>query len=292
MSPWQNFFRSAAARSPLVDAKHRFLRRIVVLVAAGISMSIFLSFPCAAASRDPNAVDAAIVLAVDTSSSIDPTKADSQRQGHAAALRSREVRAAIEGGATGCIAITYVEWASVGELNTVLPWTKLCNESDLDAAADTILGRGDNGLERRGRGRTSLSFAIDISAFLLERWPGHANRWIIDLSSNGTNNDGPPVAQSRQAALGRGYIINAIAVSRSEPGITNDLPGYYRQEVIGGPGSFVIAPAGIEDYVVAMRRKLVLEIAGLTPGFIDCASGENPVLVMPISANTKASCME
>ena len=292
MIRWRDLVRSTVVHSPVDDARRRNRRRMVMSLVAGILTTVVLALPCSAAASDPEAVDAAIVLAVDTSSSIDPAKADSQRQGHAAALRSHEVRAAIEGGATGCIAITYVEWASVGELNTVLPWTKLCNESDLEAAADVILNRGDNGLERKGRGRTSLSFAIDISAFLLERWPGHANRKIIDLSSNGTNNDGPPVARSRQAALEKGYVINAIAISRSEPGVTRDLPGYYRQELIGGAGSFVIAPDGIEDYVVAMRRKLVLEIAGLTPRFTDCVSGQSLVLVMPVSSETKAGCLQ
>lgn len=264
MIGWQDVFQSAEKSAPLTDGRYRL--RQLGLSALGCALALLVPLaPCLAAGSYPETVDAAIVLAVDKSSSIDPATADFQRNGHAAALRSKEVLSAIEGGMMGCIAVTYVEWASVGELDTVLPWTKLCSRLDLDTAADAILHYSNTGFERRGRGGTSLSFAIDISSFLLERWPGHAARKIIDISSNGTNNDGLPVEQSRDEAMKKGYVINVIAVARSEPGITSDLPGYFRQQVIGGPRSFVIAPDRIEDYAVAIRRKLVLEIAGLTP---------------------------
>jgi hypothetical protein len=35
--------------------------------------------------------------------------------------------------------------------------------------------------------------------------------------------------------------------------------------VIGGPGSFVLPVHKIEDFAIAVRRKLVMEISGLTP---------------------------
>lgn len=264
MIRWQDVFRSGTTSSPAIDARHNRRQRRLSALACALALLI----PTAssfAASPDPETVDAAIVLAVDKSSSIDPVTAEFQRNGHAAALRSKEVLSAIQGGMTGCIAVTYVEWASVGDLDTVLPWTKLCSRQDLEVAAEAILHHGNTGFERRGRGGTSLSFAIDISSFLLERWPGRATRKIIDISSNGTNNDGLPVERSRDEAMKKGHVINVIAVARSEPGITADLPGYFRQQVIGGPRSFVIAPDRIEDYAVAIRRKLVLEIAGIMP---------------------------
>ncbi|EJK79052.1 DUF1194 domain-containing protein [Agrobacterium rhizogenes] len=262
---WQHISRSRGACSPAMDTRHRHPWRLGLSTLVGVLALLIPAISSFAASPDPRTVDAAIVLAVDKSSSIDPATADFQRNGHATALRSKEVLSAIEGGMTGCIAVTYVEWAGVGDLDTVLPWTKLCSRSDLEAAADAILHSSNAGLKRQGRGGTSLSFAIDISSFLLERWPGHATRKIIDISSNGTNNDGLPVEQSRDAAMKKGYVINVIAVARSEPGVTADLPGYFRQQVIGGPRSFVIVPDRIEDYAVAIRRKLVLEIAGIMP---------------------------
>jgi len=208
-------------------------------------------------------VDAAIVLAVDVSSSVDVDQAMIQRQGHADALRSREVNAAIAGGLVGCIATTYVEWSSVGTLRTVLPWTRLCDDTDTDAAAGEIVRRGDDGSERRGRGRTSLSFAIDASSMLLDRFPGETARKIIDISSNGTNNDGVPVTESRDRAIQKGYVVNGIVLARDEPGLMSDLPEYFRRNVIGGSHSFVIVPESQADYATALRRKLVFEISYL-----------------------------
>lgn len=213
-----------------------------------------------AASYQP--VDAAIVFAVDKSSSIDPLAAKLQRDGHVAALRSDAVGRAIASGPSGCIAASYVEWSSVGEARTVLPWTRLCNSQDAELAAEAILENGDDGRERRGRGRTSVSFAVDLGSMLLDLVPWPATRKIIDLSANGTNNDGVPVWQSRQRALEKGRIINVIAVTGEEPGVEADLAGYFEREVIGGPGAFVITPATAQDYARAIERKLVMEVSG------------------------------
>lgn len=207
-------------------------------------------------------VDVAIVFAVDKSTSIDPWAAELQRDGHVAALRSDVVGRAIASGPSGCIAATYVEWSGVGEARTVLPWTRLCNPQDAEGAADTILQNGDDGRERRGRGSTSVSFALDLGSILLDRVPWPATRKVIDLSANGTNNDGLPVWQTRQRALEKGNIINAIAVTGEEPGVEPDLAGYFEREVIGGPGAFVIAPTTLQGYAQAIQQKLVLEVSG------------------------------
>ena len=220
----------------------------------------------AAGSEEPSQdmiVDVAIVLAADTSSSIDVNQAWMQRTGHADALRSPEVKAAIRGGLVGCIAITYIEWSSVGSIRTVLPWTRMCDGGDADMAADEIMHRADDGSERRGRGRTSLSFALEAGGFLLDRFPGEATRKIIDVSSNGTNNDGFPVAETRDRIVQKGYTINGIVLAREEQGVTSDLPDYFRQMVIGGPWAFVAVPDRPFDYVTAIRRKLTMEISGI-----------------------------
>jgi hypothetical protein len=209
-------------------------------------------------------VDAAIVFAVDASSSIDATQAYEQRRGHVSALRSREVLEAITGGPVGCIAISYVEWAGVGKLRVVLPWTKLCDGQDASRAASRILAETDFASEHNG-GRTSLSYAIEASSLMLDNFPGTAARKLIDVSANGTNNDGPPVVMSRERVLAKGHVINAIVLMNEEPGVTSDLPGYFRQNVIGGPGSFIVTPGGPVDYAHALRRKFVVEISGSEP---------------------------
>ncbi|PSJ57819.1 DUF1194 domain-containing protein [Pseudaminobacter soli (ex Li et al. 2025)] len=222
--------------------------------------------PDVAFAVEDDAVDTAVIFAVDKSSSIGPGTAQLQLNGHVEALRSAEVAKAIASGAIGCVAISYVEWSSVGKLDVILPWTRLCGAEDASNAAGRILERGSDGIERRGGGRTSLSFAIDAGRLLLGRYPGHAGRKVIDVSTNGTNNDGLSVSDSRARAFEVGYIVNGIAVSRDEPGITDDLPGYLEHNVITGAGAFVVAPSKPEEYAMALRRKLVLEISDSQTG--------------------------
>lgn len=237
-------------------------------VIAALSLPAF-TFDAAFAAEG-EAVDTAIIFAVDRSSSIDPATAQLQRNGHVEALRSAEVAKAIASGPIGCIAISYAEWPSVGKLAVILPWTRLCGAEDASNAAGLILERGYDGVERRGGGRTSLSFAIDAGRLLLARYPGHASRKVIDLSTNGINNDGPPLIDSRDRAFEVGYIVNGIAVTPAETGPADDLPGYLESNAITGAGSFVVAPSKPEDYAMALRRKLVLEISD---GRIGVATG-------------------
>jgi len=245
--------------------------RRVVMPGIAVSLLLFDGSPYASARPDLD-VDAAIVFAVDMSSSIDPERADFQRIGHVKALRSPEVAAAIARGARGCISITYVEWSVPGWLRTVLPWTRICTDADRQAVADEIDARGDTGLERRGRGGTAVSYALDVSSLLLDRMPGRADRKIIDISANGTNNEGLSVTSARQRVLAKGHIVNAIVIDPAEPGVTDDLPAYFHDNVIGGPASFVVTPKSVEDYAHALKRKLVLEISGN-----DAAGGDSVV---------------
>lgn len=236
-----------------------------MLCLQSLSVSICLLAVAAlpAAGEDHIEADAAIVFAVDSSTSIDPERADRQRIGHAEALRSREVITAITSGPAGCIAITYFEWSSVGSLRTILPWQLVCNEAQARAAAQTIEDYGDTGHGRSRGGRTSISFAIDAASLSLRAWSGKATRTVIDISVNGTNNDGLPVEISRRHALAEGHVINAITLDRAEEGVTDDLAGYLHEAVIGGPGAFVLMTNNPADYARALRRKLALEISGL-----------------------------
>jgi hypothetical protein len=205
-------------------------------------------------------VDAAIVFAVDASASVDRATVDLQREGHAEAICSPEIVAAIARNRTGCIAIAYFEWASPGNMRTVLPWTTVCGISDARSAASSIRRNGSRGYGCEGHCGTSISFAIDLGGLLLDDFAVNVSNRIIDISANGTNNDGLPVQGSRKRAIEKGYTINAIAIPSITRGIKHDLTSYFAQNVIGGPNAFVIAPATKSDYAIALRRKLVVEI--------------------------------
>lgn len=224
-------------------------------------------------------VDAAIVFAVDVSASIDPATANLQREGHAAAISSPEVVAAIARNRTGCIALTYVEWASSGHARSVVPWTSVCGLEDAQAVASIIRKEGDRGLGCEYECATSISFAIDLACLLLDRYVGSAASKIIDISANGTNNDGLPVEVSRRQAIAKGYTINAIAIPEMIRSVVYDLTEYFADNVIGGPQAFVMALKDPGDYAAALRRKLVTEISmTVDPQFPSEADGRSSSL--------------
>ena len=84
---------------------------------------------------------------------------------------------------------------------------------------------------------------------------------VIDISSNGENNDGLPVQPSRLNAIPKGYTINAIAIPTEAENPEQPLASYFARSVIGGSQAFVISPAGTNDYIKALRRKLVTEVS-------------------------------
>jgi len=206
-------------------------------------------------------VDVAVVFAVDFSSSIAPKIADLQREGHAAALTSPEIISAISRNYFGCIGVAYFEWSSPGRSRTVLPWTRICGLEDAKAAASVIRKNGDTGHIRRGRGGTSVSTAIDVGSLLLDEFPGNAVKKVIDISSNGENNDGLPVQPSRENAIAKGYTINAIAIPTDDEDPGQPLASYFARSVIGGSQAFVMSPKEPHDYATALRRKLVTEVS-------------------------------
>ena len=211
--------------------------------------------------------DLLLVLAADVSRSIDEGEFDLQRKGYAAALSDPRVLAAIRGGATGTIAVCFVEWSGAGEQLVVVDWTIIHDDEDAGGLAATLLAA-----PRSFIGRTSISGAI---GFAMERFASakpHSNRRIIDISGDGTNNSGRPVTEARDQALAEGITINGLAIinDKRNPGYTfhtqppGGLPEWYRQNVIGGPGAFLHVVEDFRSFADAMTNKLVSEIAAVT----------------------------
>ena len=212
--------------------------------------------------------DLLLVLAADVSRSIDEGEFELQRKGYAAALSDPRVLAAIRGGANGTIAVCFVEWSGAGEQMVVADWVVIRDDEDAGSLSAMLLAA-----PRSFVGRTSISGAID---FAMERFAAakiHANRRIIDISGDGTNNSGRPVTDARDQALAEGVTINGLAIinERPNPGYTfhtqppGGLPDWYRQNVIGGPGAFLHVVEDFRSFADAMTNKLVSEIAGRTP---------------------------
>jgi hypothetical protein len=209
-------------------------------------------------------VDVELVLAVDVSYSMDPDEQALQREGYVAALTSPEFLNALRSGMHGRIAVTYFEWAGVADQRVVLPWRLVDGPATAKAVADEIVAA-----PYRRAYRTSISGALLFAAPLFDSSGYRGIRRVIDVSGDGSNNQGPPVAIVRDEVLTKDVTINGLPImlKRAMPGSIDldDLDVYYEDCVIGGPGAFVVPIKERAQFKDATRTKLVLEIAGLMP---------------------------
>ncbi|MBY5352295.1 DUF1194 domain-containing protein [Rhizobium leguminosarum] len=212
------------------------------------------------AQAEGSEVDVALVLAVDTSRSMDFEEIGIQREGYVEALKHKEFIDAVKGGLTGRIAISYFEWAGYVVQDSVIDWQVIETEEDAIAFAGKLEAR-----PIATQRRTSISTVIAQGASMIVSSPFQSRRQVIDVSGDGPNNSGDPVTPTRDKAVEAGMVINGLAIMLRPSDAPNGLDKYYADCVIGGPGAFVLPVRKIEDFAVAVRRKLVLEISDLSP---------------------------
>lgn len=236
------------------------MRRRFLLAAAGAAA---MSGPHRAHAED--AVDVALVLAVDVSRSIDEDEARLQREGYRSAVADPVVVAAIRGGMIGAVAVAYVEWAGIEYQRTVIPWRRIATQAEADGWAGELAEAARTSLSW-----TSVSGAIRHSRQVMTECPWEATRQVIDVSGDGVNNSGPPADQQRDAAVAEGITINGLPIINDRPTFGRmppvPLDDYYRENVIGGEGHFMIVAEDFESFGVAVKRKLIREIAALPVG--------------------------
>ena len=224
---------------------------------------LLLALP--AAAQDKKEVDLALAMAIDISGSIDPDEAKLQREGYVMAFRDPVVIKAILGGPNGRIAVAYYEWSDAWVQRLLIDWTLLDSEAAIEnfakylAAAPISIAR-----------RTSISGAIRYAVPLFGRSRYEANRKVLDISGDGSNNDGPPVTSMRYEALKERIVINGLPIMNDRPnpfGLPNepDLDKYYLHCVTGGPRSFVEVATNFDDFPRAVRKKLLQEVANIGP---------------------------
>jgi len=221
-----------------------------------------LLVPAAAPAAEP--VDLLLVLAADVSRSVDGAKFQLQREGYAAAISEPRVREAVRSGRHGRIGLTYVEWSGTGSQRVLIDWTMI-------ADAASAKGFGDRLLEapRSFADRTSISGAIEFAMGQLARAPFDSDRRTIDISGDGTNNAGRDVKAARDEALAQGVTINGLVIFSETPLSWNPdhtnppggLDNYYRNNVVGGPGAFVVAAQDFGSFGQAIIKKMIAEVA-------------------------------
>jgi hypothetical protein len=199
-------------------------------------------------------VDIALCLAVDASSSVDHDEFGLMMGGLAAAFRDPAVAEAARGGPRGAAAVAAILWSGPGAQDVAVPWMVLADADGATALADAL----DAAPRSVPASATALGEGLAAALRLLAGFPGDAARQVVDVSGDGAGNAGMPSGPVRDAAIGAGVTINALAVVNEEP----DLPAHYAAQVIGGPGAFVMQCADYADFAEAIRRKLVRELRG------------------------------
>ena len=115
----------------------------------------------------------------------------------------------------------------------------------------------------------SVCSGIEAAMAELDKAPLESDRQTIDVSGDGTNNAGRDVSAVRDQALAKGIVINGLVILSDSPMPWNpehtNPPGglakYYRDNVTGGPGSFVMEAQNFGSFGDAILKKMIAEIA-------------------------------
>jgi hypothetical protein len=220
---------------------------------AAVAFGLTLLSPQPAALTQDFGVDLALVLAIDCSFSVDANEFRLQMEGLGRAFMTPEVKDAIRKGARQRIAVTAMQWSDERNQMVVVPWTIIAGNADADEFGSVLIGMP----RRLAEGGTSISTALVFGAALFSGAPS-AERQVIDVSSDGRNNIGPPVNLARDHVIAKGITINALTILNEWP----TLDVYFEKNVVGGQGNFVIPANDYAAYAEAIHRKLMREIVG------------------------------
>jgi hypothetical protein len=232
------------------------------MLRALLAVLTLLAVPAVARATEP--VDLLLVLASDVSRSVDQPKFQLQRDGYTAALNDPRVIEAIQSGTHRRIALCFVEWSGAGAQKVVVDWTLIDGAEAARKFSDALVEA-----PRSFADRTSISGAIDFSMEQFGRAPFESKRRTIDVSGDGTHNSGRGLLAAREDALAQGVTINGLVILSERPLPWNpehtNPPGglakYYQDNVIGGPGAFVMVAEGFQSFGQAIISKLIAEIA-------------------------------
>lgn len=222
-----------------------FLLRFVAALAIVLA-------PAGALHADDRVVDVNLVLAIDSSSSVDMDEYYLQLEGYAAAFADPELWEAIAAGPARAIAVALFEWSGSAQQIVNFEWRVLDSPQALQGFAEElalaprfVLG-----------GETAIGDALLFAGRLLDEAPARADRRVVDVSGDGAANRGTAPRRARDGLVARGITVNGLAVTNLE----DDLEAYYAREVIGGAGSFVLAARDYADFRGVIRRKLLREL--------------------------------
>ena len=204
-----------------------------------------------AASVPTAAAGLALVLAVDVSASVTANSYLLQRDGIARAFENPRLVSTISA-VPGGIEALVLEWSDPERIAVTVVWTPLKDANGAAAFAAAV-----RATQRSSQGLTAIGPALLAAAATFEHMPEPAERRIIDISGDGMANFGLAPSVARDRILAAGISINGLPILTEEPW----LEAYYRSNVIGGPGAFVVAARDFRSFADAILHKLVQEIA-------------------------------
>ena len=226
-----------------------------------------LLFSSSAGAQTLQPVDLELVLAVDTSTSVDAQEFDLQSRGLAEAFLHPDVVAAIRFAGTRGVAIALVHWAGEARQAVAVDWHVV-----RDGRTAAELSAKISATSRSIKGLTDIVGAIGFSVDAIEANDFSGGRRVIDISGDGSG-DARRSEAARDAANARGITINGLVIHNRDIDLGElaniDLRDHYTNHVIGGPGSFIMTAKNFEDFRVAIRAKLVREITGPVSARLD-----------------------
>jgi hypothetical protein len=199
-----------------------------------------------------DAVDVALVLAVDGSASVTYEEFGLIAGGMAAALREPAIIAGLIGGPARGSLCSLLLWSGAGAQEVIAEWTLIASEADANGFADAV----DNMPRIVPAGKTAIGEALLASLTLLGRVPDMPKRRVVNVIGDGRSNDGIAPGPIRDRMVAAGITINGLCILHEEP----DLLQSYTAEVIGGPGAFALTCQDYPAFAAAMKQKLAREI--------------------------------
>ena len=192
----------------------------------------------------------ALVLAFDGSASVNFNEFVLMTTGTAAALRNETIATGLTaGGSIVCLLL----WSGPGAQEVMVEWTRLATPEDVIAFAREV----EDMPRIVPAGTTAIGEALAVCAKLLAVCPAEARRYVVDFVGDGRSNAGVDPEPVRDELVAAGVTINGLCVLHEEA----DLVESYQREVIGGPGAFALQCQDYAGFALAMRQKLVREIA-------------------------------
>ncbi len=218
----------------------------------GLAAVLAITAPMAF-SHDARAVPVGLELSllIDVSGSVSAGEFNLQKQGYVQAFQSAAVQSAILSSVGGGIAVNFIQWSGAGQVTQSLGFTLINSAASSNAFAAAI-----NGVGRAFAGQTAPGGAINFAAPLFNNNGYESPRQVIDVSGDGSANDGPSTLAARNAALAGGVdTINGLVIL-GEQGVQ----AFYQNNIVGGTNAFLVVANDFNDFAVAIQDKLVREI--------------------------------